>query len=140
MTLDQTKLNPELSKWLETRQSQLKITKTTLTPGGQTLDWIPTESQHPEGKIATPPPVYSMPVRTEDLTKPVKTVTFELDDVKVERGPVGTVPVVRPNLALLTKTIALQDFMVKRGGLVVNKQRPNKNPTDPNPFGYFSCD
>jgi hypothetical protein len=49
MAIDQRQLNPELSQWLETRQSLLKIIKTTTTPSGQMLDWIPVESQLPEG-------------------------------------------------------------------------------------------
>jgi hypothetical protein len=64
MAIDQTKLNPELVNWLKARQSALKIVKTTTTPSGQTLDWVPIESQDPTGKIASAPPVDSMPVRT----------------------------------------------------------------------------
>ena len=137
MAIDQTKLNPELTKFLATRQSALKIAKTTTTPSGQTLDWIPIESQDPAGKIASPPATTSMPVRTADAQKPVKAVSLELDDLKVERGPAGTVPLVRPNLSVLKRTVALKDYLNKSGGLLVNKNRPNKKPTDPNPFGYF---
>lgn len=137
MLIDQSQLNPELFQMLKTRQSLLKVVKTTTTPGGQTLDWIPIESQLREGTIATPPPVDKIPVVEQDTLKPTKAAGFELDDPNVERGPAGTVPILRPDLSLLTKTVALQDFLSKRGGLLVNKQRPNKNPTDPNPFGYF---
>lgn len=87
MAIDQTKLNPELTTFLATRQSALKIAKTTTTPSGQTLDWIPIESQDAAGKIASAPPVTAMPVRTADAQKPIKAVTLELDDPKVERGP-----------------------------------------------------
>ena len=107
-TIDQTKLNPELTQWLATRQSALKIAKTTTTPSGHTLDWIPIESQDPTGKIASPPAVTSLPVRLEDKEKPALPVTLELDDPKVERGPAGTVPLLRPNLSVLTRTIALE--------------------------------
>ena len=137
MAIDETKLNPELTKFLATRQSALKIVKTTTTPSGQTLDWIPIESQDPAGKIASPPATTSMPVRTADAQKPVKAVSLELDDPKVERGPAGTVPLVRPNLSVLKRTVALKDYLNKSGGLLVNKNRPNKKPTDPSPFGYF---
>ena len=64
-------------------------------------------------------------------------VGFELDDPKVKRGPAGTVPILRPDLSRLTRTVALKDFHLKRGGLLVNKHRPNKQPSDPNPAGYF---
>jgi hypothetical protein len=137
MATPQRPQNSELSQFLETRQSSLKIVKTTTTPSGQILDWIPAESQVPNGKVASPPPADSMAPRADDKTKPVKAVTFELDDPSVERGPAGTVPLVRLDLARLTRTIALKDYANKRGGLLVNKNRPNKSASDPNPFGYF---
>ena len=137
MAIDQTKLNPELTQFLAARQSALKISKTTTTPSGQTLDWIPIESQDPAGKIASAPPAMTMPVRTADNEKPIKAVSLELDDPKVERGPAGTVPLARLDISNLTRTFALTDFLNKSGGLLVNKDRPNKKPTDPNPAGYF---
>jgi neprosin-like protein len=133
----QNPLNPEISQWLEARQSALKIVKTTTTPGGQTLDWIPYDSQDPAGIAAYPPPLPSLPVRAEEKLKQVTAAGFELDDLSVERGPAGTVPIVRPDFSHLTKTIALKGYATKRGGLLVNKNRPNRNPGDPNPFGYF---
>ena len=88
--------------------------------------------------MASPPPVESIPARAEDKLKPIKAATFELDDPAVERGPAGTVPVVRPDLARAwTRTIALKDYAQKRGGLLVNKTRRNKSASDPSPFGYF---
>ncbi|MGO8816916.1 MAG: neprosin family prolyl endopeptidase [Terriglobia bacterium] len=137
MAIDQIKLNPQLTQFLAARQSALKIVKTTTTPSGQTLDWVPIESQDPAGKIASAPPVMTMPVRTADNEKPVKAVSLELDDPKVERGPAGTVPLARLDISKLTRTFALTDFLNKSGGLLVNKDRPNKKPTDPNPAGYF---
>jgi surface antigen len=56
MANDQIQLNPELVDWLKARQASLKIVKTTTTPSGQTIDWVPIESQQPSGKIATAPP------------------------------------------------------------------------------------
>jgi Neprosin len=129
--------NPEISQWLEARQKSLKIVKTTKTPSGQILDWVPIESQDPGGKIASPPPAASLPVRCEDKDHPVKAVSFELDDPAVDRGPAGTVPIVRPEISYLRRTLSLKDFGSKPGGLLVNKKRPNRKPTDPSPFGYF---
>ena len=83
-------LTPEIAQWFEARQSRLKPVRTTQTPSGQTLDWIPIESQVPGGKIATPPPPYS--IAADDKVRPI---AFELDDPKVERGPAGTVPACR---------------------------------------------
>ena len=138
MPLNQQQLNPELLQWLASRQSTLKIVKTTTTPSGQTLDWVPIESQVAAAvKLASAPPTTLLPVRTEDAQRPVKLVGFELDDPKVERGPAGTVPILRPDLSRLTKTVALKDFHLKQGGALVNKDRPNKQPGDPTPAGYF---
>ena len=57
MKLSQSELPKcaDFAAWLQQRQSQLQVTKTTKTPSGQTIDWIPVESQSPEG-IATPLP------------------------------------------------------------------------------------
>ena len=120
-------LNPEIAKMLQERQGRLKIVKTTRTPSGQTLDWIPIESQSPI-KIATPPPTPQV-----HATKAANTVRLELDDARVERGPAGTVPVVRPDVSALHETSSLKEFLSKRGGLRVNKHRRSVGFTaDPN--------
>jgi Neprosin len=137
MGIDQRQLNPELSDWLEARQGALNIRKTTTTPSGQTLDWVPIESQAADGKIASPPPAHSMRARARDEKRPVRPVDFELDDPKVEQGPVGTVPIVRPDLTRLTQKISLQNFLTKKGGLKVYRRLHKAQPTDPDPAGYF---
>jgi hypothetical protein len=137
MSMDQSQLNRELVQFLQDRQNRLEVVKTTSTPGGQTLDWVPIESQTPDGKIASPPATDKMPAAREDPQKPVSPASLELDDKNVERGPEGTIPIVRPSLSHLTTTVKLQDYLAKRGGIMINKHRPNKKPTDPNPFGYF---
>jgi hypothetical protein len=135
MAANQSQLNPELVQWLNERQQSLQIKKTTVTPSGTTIDWVPIESQVASGKIATAPP--APPARVDDPRHPAKPVTFELDDTSVERGPEGTVPIVRPDLSQLTKSIALDDYLTKRGGLRVNRNRSGKVPADPSPAGYF---
>jgi hypothetical protein len=136
MANNPNQLNPELVNWLNIRQASLKIVKTTTTPSGQTIDWVPIESQHPSGKIATAPPA--------GLARPsvapgriTKASSFELDDPRIERGPAGTVPILRPDIARLSQFAGVKDLHVKRGGLKVNKARPNRKPTDPNSAGYF---
>ncbi len=129
--------NPELETWLEARQKALTITKTTTTPKGTTLDWVPIESQVPGGKIASPPPAVAAMRLLEQSRERLALASLELDDANVERGPAGTVPIVRPNLAVLNRTIALKDYLRKVGGVKVNPRRPNPKPADPNPFGYF---
>src|SRR5450432_3960714 len=46
----------EIARYFEARTRRLKIVHTTRTPSGQILDWIPVQSQHPGGQIASPPP------------------------------------------------------------------------------------
>src|SRR4029450_349787 len=45
-----------LCEYFEGRLARMQIVKTTPTPRGQSIDWIPIKSQHPQGRIATPPP------------------------------------------------------------------------------------
>jgi hypothetical protein len=170
MATESNRLSPELANWLKARQSALKIVKTTTTPSGQTIDWVPVESQHPSGKIATPPPAalahpnldealrvpeavphasIAVPGRATGVTgglripieaiekRTVHAVTFELDDPKIERGPAGTVPILRPNLSHIASTVRLQDLHRKLGGLKVNRTRSKSGPADPDPAGYF---
>jgi hypothetical protein len=123
---------PELAEWLSLRQSQLRISKTTVTPGGQTLDWIPIESQI-AGPIAAPPP---SPARKVPSANP-KTVATALRFDIGERGPAGHVPVLRPDISQFKDSATLRDVLSKRGGLRVNIHRSNRRETDPNPAGYF---
>jgi hypothetical protein len=141
-------LHPELQNWLDARQKSLNIVKTTTTPTGRTLDWVPIESQVPSGKIATPPVaaralaetpgVRPAPIPQAAAQQDVKPATFELDDPNVERGPAGTVPILRPDLSHFAG-LNLQQFLskTKKGGLKVNPNRPKPPAEDPNPAGYF---
>ncbi|WP_233800865.1 neprosin family prolyl endopeptidase [Paraburkholderia sp. HP33-1] len=135
MSAKQDLLNPELVRWLTERQSALHIVKTTRTPSGMVLDWVPIESQAPGGKTATPPPAPE--ARVDESLRRIRPVVFELDDPSVERGPSGTVPIVRPDLSRLDRTVALTDYLTKRGGLRVNRGRSSEAPADPTPAGYF---
>ncbi len=136
MATDQRQLSPDLTDWIETRQSALKIAQTTTSPSGLTLDWVPAETQTPDGKIASPPAAGDMPVRTADSQRPVNAASFELDDASIPHGPSGTVPIVRPNSTLVSRILSTTNY-TKRGGVNVNRNRPNQSEADPNPFGYF---
>jgi hypothetical protein len=125
-------LNPEIATWFQDKQRRRKVVLTTTTPRGQTLDWIPIESQVPDGKIASPPPA-PQALPPDNKSKPAE---FELENPNAARGPAGTVPVVRKNLAALHETTSLKAYLSKYGGLMVNPNR-KKRPADPNPFGYF---
>ena len=122
--------NPEIVAYFQDRLKRLTIAKTTGTPSGQLIDWIPRKSQHPSGKIATPPPLTQTPLA------PGHTLArFELALPGVEHGPAGTVPVRRRDFSRLHATTSLTQYLSKAGGKRVNPSHP---PTDdPNPAGYL---
>jgi Neprosin len=124
-------VNSELTEWLRDQQSQLYVTTTTVTVGGQILDWVPIESQT-GGPVATSPPADLSPAAA-DQARPTQVAGFDT----VEPGPAGHLPMVRLDLSKVGRAVGLDDFLAKRGGYLVNVNRPNKKPTDPNPFGYF---
>ena len=108
----------EITEYFEARVKRLKIVQTTTTPRGQVIDWIPIESQHPTGRIAAPPPT---PHRTKDEPKldgdrHEALVVPELEADGVERGPLGTVPVLRKKLDSLTYTKSLKKYLSKTRG------------------------
>jgi len=133
MTIDLTapRTAPDLAAWLQARQSRLTIGHTTTTPSGQTLDWVPIGSQ--TERLATPPPEDRSQVTVPDPRKPSNPVTFEIG----APGPSGHVPILRPNLARVADTVMLKDRLSKPGGLLVNFNRTNRTPSDPDPAGYF---
>jgi hypothetical protein len=49
--------NPVLVEWLAGRQKSLHLLKTTTTPSGQMIHWVPIESQIPGRKTTTQPPL-----------------------------------------------------------------------------------
>jgi hypothetical protein len=136
MAIDQRQLNPELTEWLENRQKQLQIVKTTRTPSGQILDWIPIESQFPDGKVPSPPPPHLITRPIQDKDRPIKPAQFELDDPAVERGPQGTVPIPRPDISRLTRRVSLNDYLRKRGPRGGDKNSHSAGPLDPS-TSYF---
>ena len=53
--VDHARHRKEISEYFTKRHERLRIQKTTRTAHGQILDWVPIESQHPKGMIASPP-------------------------------------------------------------------------------------
>ncbi len=127
----QVPLNPDVERWLEQRQRALHITTTTITPAGQTLDWVPIESQTSDG-VAGPPTALARDVQV-DRSRPTTSIEFDTG----EAGPAGHVPILRPDLSRITSQEVLTRLQSKSGGLRVNIKRTNRKPTDPDPAGYF---
>lgn len=126
-------LNPEIADYFQARQARRKPVHTTRTAAGQMLDWVPIESQLAAGtKIATPPP----PRRVTPVLD-THAIEFELLKPETERGPPGTVPILRKDLTALHDTRTLAEHLSKKGGARLNPHRRSQGPADPDPFGYF---
>jgi hypothetical protein len=111
---DYKRIKQEFREYFDARRRRLEIKATTRTPAGQILDWVPIESQVRSGKLASPP---RKPEPFVFDTRKLKdrVLRFELEDPKVERGPKGTVPIVRKDLARLRYTKPLKDYLSKHG-------------------------
>ncbi len=121
--IDHAAFRREMSAYFERRTERLRIVKTTVTPRGQTIDWIPIEAQHPAGVIASPPPLPRHPRAWEKPhgEQPDIIAEPELEAAGVERGPRGTVPILRKNLAALGHTKSLKQYLSKsRGHRIMN--------------------
>ncbi len=124
-------LNPEIAAYFQARQARIKPVHTTQTASGQTVDWVPVESQSAaRGKIVAPPPPHRV-MQVADT----QAVEFEMLKPRTDRGPSGTVPILRKNLAALHDMRSLAEHLAKPGAARLNPHRPG--PADPNPFGFF---
>src|SRR5438270_13140698 len=120
----------------ESRQ-RMKVVKTTRTPSGQTIDWVPIESQGPGGKIATPPPgpKQEMPV----VEREHRAAAFEMNDAAAERGPAGTVPLLRRDFSRVANTGSggLRERKRKVDGRLLTPHSSHPPFADPDPAGYY---
>jgi Neprosin len=115
--INHARFQREIVEYFERRLQQLQIVKTTTTPRGQTIDWIPIESQHPRGEIASPPPTPdSTGQKMSHRERPELLAKGELEYVDVERGPKGTVPLLRKKLQALGYTKSLKKYLSKSQG------------------------
>ncbi len=99
-----------IRQFFQDRMQQQAIVATTVTPSGQTIDWIRPESQTADGTLAQPPdpPVVnnrlgtSMPLQFRHpgpIAQVERRVETEVQRYPSARGPAGTVPVVRFDVA-----------------------------------------
>jgi hypothetical protein len=90
--------DPEIISYREERLKRLGPIATTHTPSGQILDWIPIEAQISHGKIATPliaTPPFTHKERRRVASPTAMSISFEMEDPRLQQGPDGTVPVLR---------------------------------------------
>ena len=114
----------EIQEYFQRRLQRLKVVHTTTTPRGQTIDWIPISSQYPNGMVAEPPPPIDLKhLPPPDPKQPEMFAPSELMDPKVERGPKGTVPILRKKLSALGYTRSLRRYLSKtRNGQQMNSR------------------
>jgi hypothetical protein len=123
-------IDVDIAHWFRRRQETLRISATTTTRGGQTIDWIPIESQDDE--IATPPPSDMIDRAALDEERPTRYADLDI----AEGGPAGHVPILRPDLTTISRR-HVTGHPSKQGSLRVNINRKNRRATDPDPAGYF---
>ena len=103
----QNEFEKDIRSHFEERQKSLNILATTTSPTGQVIDWIPIESQ---GKIAATPPA---PVVQVDG---IAVAVAELDSEGAQKGPEGTVPILRKNLDAIEFKEPLSKYLNKIRG------------------------
>lgn len=104
----------DIIAYFEKQRCNLKIVKTTKSPSGQIIDWIPIESQ---GIIASPPPGGpNLPELPDDAKDAIYNDTPILGDLEcegAELGPEGTVPVPRLDLSRVSGNRSLAELLTK---------------------------
>lgn len=104
--LGDLRVSPEVAAVLARRVEALPIVATTVARTGETFDWIPVDSQTPDGVIATPPP---------PLAASPGALTTALDDEPDKQGPPGTVPLLRPDIRKIRAPGSAANFFSKYG-------------------------
>jgi hypothetical protein len=114
----------EVRQYFKDRQDRREVVAVTATPMGQVLDWVPAESLSADGKLADPPDEDRIDLRSlsevpaddrDDAVRPMELVPFELMAEDAQRGPAGTVPLVRRDIDRIVTTKSLGDFLSKHG-------------------------
>ncbi|KAF2877950.1 hypothetical protein BDV95DRAFT_588950 [Massariosphaeria phaeospora] len=93
------------------KRRDLNIVKTTTNSDGSVIDWIPLDSQVPDGKIASPPPLPAEIFSTSNQTSERPWAMLQAEGA--ETGPEGTVPVLRQSVSLSNVKTAHQLQMTK---------------------------
>ncbi|KAI9778888.1 MAG: hypothetical protein M1839_007851 [Geoglossum umbratile] len=134
----------EITEYFKKLQARLKIVKTTTSPNGQIIDWIPVESQ---GEIALPPPDPRPPKGSDkSIGFPETPVIADLEREGAERGPRGTVPIPRKDLSKIDFNRSLKDLLTKeppKASLEAGKEQPTPTPGDHmygSAYQHVTCD
>jgi Neprosin len=111
----------QIHQYLRDRADRRDVIARTRTESGQELDWIPIDSQTPDGRIASPPSEDGLylddprkPAEGHEM-RPHELTVFELQRKGAECGPKGTVPLVRRDFSQIQPVRTLQDYLSKHG-------------------------
>src|ERR1017187_4213820 len=122
-------IDEEIIRYHEDRLERLSVVATTRPPSGQILGWVPIESQDPHGTIATPPPARA---RSKVANATSMAATFEMQNPGIERGPEGTVPLLRRRVPL-TKNLRDASHKRKVDGRRLLPESGSSVPDGPSP-------
>lgn len=104
----------EIRQYMRDLYSRRDIVARTVTKSGQQLDWVPIESQTPDGQIASPPDDVTTEV-PRDPDRPTERVLPDLEYPDAELGPPGTVPLLRQPIDDIRTDGDLRDWLSKGG-------------------------
>jgi Neprosin len=102
----------EIHQYLADRYARREVVSRTATKGGLELDWVPIESQLHEDKLADPPEE-DRPLEVAGEKRRAELMRFELEVEGAERGPEGTIPMVRKRIERIRPVVGLNDWLAK---------------------------
>jgi hypothetical protein len=102
----------EIHQYLSDRHARRQVIARTTTRSGLELDWIPIESQLDGQRLARPPDD-DRPLELYQGEQRAELVRFELEHEGAERGPAGTVPLVRKPIGRIRPLANLNDWLAK---------------------------
>jgi hypothetical protein len=104
----------EIRQYLSDLHASRDVVTRTVTKSGEELDWVPIESQTPDGRVAAPPDDERSQL-SYDADRPTQRVPLELEAPDAELGPPGTVPLARYPIDRITPDGDLRDWLSKTG-------------------------
>ena len=117
----------EIHQYLSDRQARREVVARTRTRDGLELDWVPVESQLHGAKLGTPPEE-DRPVELDQGKQRAELIQFELEREDAERGPEGTVPLLRRPIDRIRPVVGLNDWLAK--GVRANIVTPPDDPRE----------
>ncbi|WP_426361838.1 neprosin family prolyl endopeptidase [Streptomyces sp. E-08] len=121
----------EIRQYFKDLYARRDVIARTTTSYGEDLDWVPSEAD-------AEPPELEYAKRPGNADRPTSPQPFEVAAGNAEKGPPGTVPVIRKQLDSITATGTLQDYLAKgsRAKVVTPPDDPGVAPAAVSPHKY----